>query len=46
MMMLSRMTHKKQVKVDECAMKIEEAEKKVLKGDEAYKELMNEFTRA
>ena len=28
LMLLSRMTRKKQVKVDECAMKIEEAENK------------------
>ena len=45
LMLLSRMTRKKQVKVEECAMKVEEAEKKVLKGDEAYQELMIEFTR-
>ena len=45
LMLLSRMTRKKQVKIEECAMKVEEAEKKVLKVDEAYQELTNEFTR-
>ena len=46
LMLLSRMTRKKQIKVDECALKMQEAERKVEKGDEAYKELMNEFTQA
>ena len=45
LLQLSRITQKKQVKVAECAMRVEEAERKAIKGDEAYQELMMELTR-
>ena len=45
-MQLSRLTRKKQVKITECAMRMEEAEKKAVKGDEVYQDLMIELTKA
>ena len=42
LMRFSRITRKKQVKVTECAMRVEEAERKAIKGDEAYQDLMME----
>ena len=46
LMQLSRITRKKQIKITDCAMRMEEAEKKAVKGDEAYQNLMIELTKA